>query len=51
MPFGHDISDPFTAPYMKFYKPSKGEVDRLISKMKDDRDKLEYPFCSPYLYK
>ncbi len=29
MPFGHDIADPFTSPYIKFYKPPKEEVDRL----------------------
>jgi hypothetical protein len=29
MPFGHDIADPFTSPYIKFYKPSKEEVERL----------------------
>jgi hypothetical protein len=29
MPFGHDIADPFAAPYIKFHKPSKEEVERL----------------------
>jgi hypothetical protein len=29
MPFGHDIADPFTSPYIKFHKPSKEEVERL----------------------
>ncbi|HKG30476.1 MAG TPA: hypothetical protein VKA91_04335 [Nitrososphaeraceae archaeon] len=29
MPFGHDIADPFTSPHIKFYKPSKEEVERL----------------------
>jgi hypothetical protein len=29
MPFGHDIADPFTSPYIKFRKPSKEEVLRL----------------------
>jgi hypothetical protein len=29
MPFGHDIADPFTSPYIKFYKPSKQEVESL----------------------
>lgn len=29
MPFGHDIADPFEAPYIKFHKPSKEEVERL----------------------
>jgi hypothetical protein len=29
MPFGHDIADPFTSPYIKFHKPSKQEVERL----------------------
>jgi hypothetical protein len=29
MPFGHDIADPFTPPYIKFHKPSKEEVERL----------------------
>jgi hypothetical protein len=29
MPFGHDIADPFSSPYIKFHKPSKEEVERL----------------------
>jgi hypothetical protein len=29
MPFGHDIADPFSSPHIKFYKPSKEEVERL----------------------
>lgn len=29
MPFGHDIADPFTSPYIKFCKPSREEVERL----------------------
>jgi len=29
MPFGHDIADPFSPPYIKFHKPSKAEVERL----------------------
>jgi hypothetical protein len=29
MPFGHDIADPFSSPYIKFHKPSKEEVDTL----------------------
>jgi hypothetical protein len=29
MPFGHDIADPYTSPYIKFYKPSKEEIERL----------------------
>jgi hypothetical protein len=29
MPFGHDIADPFTSPYIKFHKPSKEEVERI----------------------
>jgi hypothetical protein len=29
MPFGHDIADPFTTPYIKFHKPSREEVERL----------------------
>jgi hypothetical protein len=29
MPFGHDIADPFTMPYIKFHKPSREEVERL----------------------
>jgi hypothetical protein len=32
MPFGHDISDPFSAPYIKFHKPSKGEVEKIRKK-------------------
>jgi hypothetical protein len=34
MPFGHDIADPFTPPHIKFYKPSKEEVERLRRKQK-----------------
>jgi hypothetical protein len=29
MPFGYDIADPFAPPYIKFYKPSKEEVEKL----------------------
>jgi hypothetical protein len=29
MPFGHDIADPFTSPYIKFHKPTREEVERL----------------------
>jgi hypothetical protein len=29
MPFGHDIADPFTYPYIKFHKPTRAEVERL----------------------
>ena len=29
MPFGHDIADPFTSPYIKFHKPSKEEEEVL----------------------
>ncbi len=29
MPFGHDIADPFSLPYIKFHKPSREEVERL----------------------
>jgi hypothetical protein len=29
MPFGHDIADPFTAPYIKFRKPPREEDERL----------------------
>jgi len=29
MPFGHDIADPFTSPYIKFHKPTRQEVERL----------------------
>jgi hypothetical protein len=29
MPFGHDIADPFSTPYIKFRKPSKEEIDNL----------------------
>jgi hypothetical protein len=29
MPFGHDIADPFSSPYIKFHKPSMEEVERL----------------------
>lgn len=28
MPFGHDIADPFSYPYIKYYRPSKAEVLR-----------------------
>lgn len=27
MPFGHDIADPFTSPYIKFHKPSREEIE------------------------
>jgi hypothetical protein len=30
MPFGHDISDPFRSPYIKFHKPSKEEVETVL---------------------
>ena len=29
MPFGHDIANPFSRPYIKFHKPSREEVERL----------------------
>jgi hypothetical protein len=29
MPFGDDIADPFTSPYLKFHKPSKEEAERV----------------------
>jgi hypothetical protein len=29
MPFGHDIADPFSSPYIKFHKPTKDEVEEL----------------------
>jgi hypothetical protein len=32
MPFGHDISDPFSLPFIKFHKPTKAEVNRIKQK-------------------
>jgi hypothetical protein len=29
MPFGDDIADPFTSPYIKFHKPAKEEEEVL----------------------
>jgi hypothetical protein len=29
MPFGHDIADPFSSPYIKFHKPTKVEIEKL----------------------
>lgn len=34
MPFGHDIADPFSSPYVKFHKPSREEVERLGKQMR-----------------
>jgi hypothetical protein len=34
MPFGHDISDPFSSPHIKFHKPTKAEVNRVKQRLR-----------------
>jgi hypothetical protein len=36
MPFGHDIADPFSYPYIKYHHPSKAEVLRHKKTWKED---------------
>jgi hypothetical protein len=37
MPFGHDIADPFSPPFIKFHKPSKEEVERISNQQQRRR--------------
>jgi hypothetical protein len=48
MPFGHDISDPFTYPYIKYHSPrpftvKKNEFEVYLNDMKADE---EYPLIN-----